>query len=625
MMVVGAARAEMPKLFADPSFVDTRGMMRQAGQDLPPAMLLPDVAFAEPYMPSKVAWPAEFDAMTRAAAAGRDVVVTGGMQSNGAIDTQAALVKQDSDTVSLWGAARHDHAHPYRDGGGDPVNFTYDRYNSQLAASWRPKPDARLSGFAMRDGFTDFRVPSYGIDAPRLERYIASSVYEQAAPESGFGIVQAGLTFDGVTYEADNVSLRDRGSLGMAYDGLWTTTRGLVRGQFDAGGLRHTVTADGAFLRFNIDVSNRFPSIGTSSFRIPQVETLQGGLTYSAAAALSSRDVVTGGLRLDAWHSQVGKRDAIPPLGGSGSAAFAVSPQRLWESYYGPGVDSTLTNLNVSARLNAQHTLEDGAGQVFVDLRRLVRNPDAGERFYANSGPASVTQVGNPGLSPEAHHRFEVGGRRDFAGYQGAFDTRTPAGAWRLSGSAYADRVMDFITADRARGQDGIYKSDKAIIYRNVEAYLAGMAGEGWWQAGPTLSVHGRVAWTRGENLSDDRPLYQVPPVEGEAVVEHRREILPDLMGSLGARVSFALSQNRIDASTASGSGEDTSGATAGWALFDLFGGLALGDRFSLTSGVSNLLDKRYHLHVNPMPQSPTTRFLEAPGRNFFLMGSVFF
>jgi iron complex outermembrane receptor protein len=93
----------------------------------------------------------------------------------------------------------------------------------------------------------------------------------------------------------------------------------------------------------------------------------------------------------------------------------------------------------------------------------------------------------------------------------------------------------------------------------------------------------------------------------------------------VGARVSFAGSQNRTDAYTSTGAGQDTTGATAGWALLDLFAGAAIGNRAALTAGIANLLDKHYHLHVNPLPQSPTTRFQWAPGRSAFIQATVSF
>ncbi|KIL97075.1 TonB-dependent receptor [Paramagnetospirillum magnetotacticum MS-1] len=619
-----AQATEPPKLQPDQSFIDTRYMGRHAGQDVPPTMLLTDLPVAEPLMPAKTAWPTEFFAQRRAVAASGNVALTGGFQGNGNVSTEAALTNMDMGGVSLWGGARHDHVKPYEDGAGQRVNYGYDRVNTQLAAAWRPAPESRLSGFLMRDAFTNHRIPNYGIDATRLDRYVASTVFEHAPKESGFDRVEAGVVFDALSYDADNTSLRDRGSLGLKYNGLWTTTRGVMRGQFTTGAFRNTVSADFGLLKYNIDIDALYPSQGQAVHRMPDVQTLQAGLTFATTTKLSAQDALSAALRLDAIHSDANDRSQLPPVSGSGASSFQVTPQQLWNRYYG-NTDSNPSNLNISARLMATHDTEDKTGRLHADLRRAVRSPDAGERFYASSGPVALVQVGNPQLNPEAHHRLELGARQDGGGFKGNFAPDNPTGSWRVAVSGYGDRVVDFITADRAHGQPGILKSDGAIIYRNVDAYLAGAVMEGWWQVSENWGARARLSWTRGENLTDSRPLYQIPPLDGEMVLEHRRELAPDTVGSAGARLSFAATQNRIDAYNATGSGSDTAGGTAGWALLDLFAGVALGDRAALTTGIANVLDKHYHLHVNPLPQSPTTRLQWAPGRNAFVQATVSF
>ncbi|WP_242442969.1 TonB-dependent receptor [Magnetospirillum sp. 15-1] len=618
--------AELPKVLPDQSFIDTRYMGRHAGQDVPPTMLLADLPVAEPLMPAKTAWPTEFFAQRRAVAAAGNVALTGGLQGNGVVSTEAGLTNMEVGDTTLWGGARHDHVKPYEDGAGQRVNYGYDRINTQLAANWRPAPQSRLSGFVMRDAFNNHRIPNYGIDATRLDRYIASTVFEHAPQDSAVNRVEAGLVFDALSYDADNVTLRDRSSQGgLKYNGLWTTTRGTVRGEFTTGTFRNTVTADFGVLNYNIDIDALYPAQGEAVHRMPDVQTLQAGLTLATATKLSPQDGLAAALRLDAIHSDPNDRSNLPAVSGSGASSFQVSPQQLWNSYYGNGNDSRPTNLNVSGRLLLTHDTEDKGGRLHADLRRAVRSPDAGERFYASSGPTALIQVGNPQLNPEVHHRFEIGARRDGGGFLGNFAPGNPAGSWRVAATGYADRVEDFITADRAHGQPGILKSDGAVIYRNVDAYLAGGGLEGWWQISESFGARAKLSWTRGENLTDSRPLYQVPPLDGEMVIEHRRELAPDTVGSVGARLSFAASQNRVDPYAATGSGQDTAGGTAGWALLDLFAGAALGDRAAVTAGIANVLDKHYHQHVNPLPQSPTTRLQWAPGRSAFIQATVGF
>lgn len=616
--------ADLPQLLPTPAFIDTRTMTRLTGQDLPPVILLPDLVTAEPLMPSKTPWPSEVLSPARIVAAGGDVALGGGFQGNGSVSTEAGLAHRGGEQGSVWAGVRHDLAKPYEDGAGQRVNSGYNRTDTQMAASWRPSPGTRVSGFVMRDSFNNYRLPNYGIDATRLDHYAASTILDHRSAESVFDHVQAALVFDGTSYDADNVTLRDRGSLGLGYKGLLTTTRGLLSGDFTTGRFRNSVTAELAVLHHDIGINALYPSTGVAVYRLPDVETVMAGVTCQTSTMLSAQDGLSAGIRLDGIHADPNKRSQQPTITGTGASSFQVSPSQLWRTYYGT-TESEPTNVNVSARLRATHDLMDKSGQVYLDLRRAVRNPDAGERFYANSGPNSLLQVGNPNLAPEAHHRLELGGRQDGGGFKGNFAPGNPGGAWRVAVFGYGDRVMDFITADRARGQDGILKSDGAIVYRNVDAYLAGAGVEAWWQVAEHWGARAKLSWTRGENLTDSRPLYQIPPLDGEVVLEHRRELAPDAIGSAGARLSFAGTQNRIDAYSASGSGQDTAGATSGWALLDLFAALRLGTRAALTAGIANVLDKHYHLHVNPLPESPTTRLQWAPGRSAFVQATVAF
>jgi iron complex outermembrane receptor protein len=626
MAAANSVKADPPKLLADPSFVDTRFMTRHDGLDLPPLLIGPQALLtAEHYFLARPPGAAEADSLRRQVVDSGTLVGSGGYMGNGAIATQSALARQDGTEGSAWAGMRHDHMHPYQDGGGGRINTSYDRLNSQLAASWRPTPETRLSGYAMRDGFSGFRLPNYGVDGTRLDRTYATTVLERKPAPDGFQLVQAALSFHEDSYDADNVTDRNRASLGLIYKGLFTATRALLRGQADGLGMRHTVTFDAGQINYTMDQQNLFPSQGTAAYRIPDVRTSQGALTWSGTTQPAPGATLTAGTRVDAWHSDVGKRSQVPGLAGIGAGSFAISPQQLWNSYYNGPNHGEVTNVNLSARLNYTQDLNGGSDRLSVDLRRLVRNPDNSERYLASTGTAATIQVGNPNLAPEAHHRLELGGRSDFGGFKGSFDPATPAGSARLAANVYVDRVMDFITSDRAHGQPGILKTNSALIYRDVDAYLTGAQLEGWWQAAPDLAARARLAWMRGENLTDSRPLYQVPPLEGEVVLDYRRPLFGDVVMNAGTRLAFAATQNRVDGITATGSAQDRTGATGGWATWDLFAGLALASNAAITGGVSNLLDKRYHLHVNPPPNGPTTTAMEAPGRTLYLMATIGF
>jgi iron complex outermembrane receptor protein len=335
-------------------------------------------------------------------------------------------------------------------------------------------------------------------------------------------------------------------------------------------------------------------------------------------------DLLTGAIRLDLAHSSPEAANDIPTVSGTGASAYTVAPKTLWQRYYGGGQDIAPTDITLSGKLRYDHPLNRTAG-LYAEAGRMVRIPEAGERFYASGGPSSLVQVGNPGLKPEEHHRAEIGGEYATTDWQGYFAPNSRSGSGRITTSGWYDRVSDFITVDRARGQTGILKSDQAIIYRNVDAYLAGASATAWWQMTDRMGARARVVWSQGGNLTDGRPLYQIPPLEGDLVIEHRQAVWDVGRGGIGLRLGFSASQRQVDAANQTGSGEDTGGKTPGFAVLDLFTNLTLENGLGFSAGIANLLDKRYHQHLNPFPQSPTTQVQRAPGRSLFVMASLAF
>ena len=587
-------------------------------------MYLPALASTPALLPARGVLPDEERGAIRDATKDKDVVLIGGYEDNGAVATEAAAVHQAVGPTELWTAGRHDRVLPYDDGAGQRVNYTYDRINTQAALSYRPTERSRLTLYGMRDNFTDSRLPAYGVDTPRFARWIGSGTAELKPSQGVFDRVEAGANVTVISYLADNYSLRDQPTLGLSQDATWVYYRGLTKGEFVTGDFQNEVSLDGNLQNFKAVINNHFLNEGLGSYRLPDVTIARAGLTLSTFTNPTPVDRLSAGLRADFVQSYAGQAHETPSVVGTSAASFNRSPQQLWDTYYGGSKKNNPTDINLSGRLRYDHTL-DAASKLYAEGSRLVRTPDPGERFFGSSGPASLIQVGNPELAPEAHHKFELGGEQGLGGWSGYLVPTAKDGSSRLAASFSFDRVMDFITIDHAHGQPGIAMSDSGIIYRNVEAYLGSATMQGWWQVLDGLGARARLSWTQGQNLTDHRPLYQVPPLEGDVVVEHRRSLWDMGTITLGTRLGFAATQHQVDASTVTGSGQDTGGKSPGYAVVDLFTGLTMENGLGLSAGIGNILDKRYHLHINPVPQSTTTLPQRAPGRSFFLMSSLAF
>ena len=248
-----------------------------------------------------------------------------------------------------------------------------------------------------------------------------------------------------------------------------------------------------------------------------------------------------------------------------------------------------------------EHQLEPGL-TLFAGLSRSVRPADATERYLAsnNSQPAR-RWVGNPALEASRHHQIDVG-------------LSSVTAPRQVSAVVFLDRVGDFILRDRARGQPGVSQADRASIYRNVEAELFGFELDAWQRLTDHLTLVGNASWVRADNTTDDRPIAQIPPLQGRLRGDYDR-------GPWGASATlrYAFEQTRVDDDPATGSALDA-GATPGYAVLDLSGTYALKWGLQFQVGVENVFDKLYANHLNRSNLfDPEQVRVNEPGRTFWV------
>jgi hemoglobin/transferrin/lactoferrin receptor protein len=124
------------------------------------------------------------------------------------------------------------------------------------------------------------------------------------------------------------------------------------------------------------------------------------------------------------------------------------------------------------------------------------------------------------------------------------------------------------------------------------EGYVRGIEGEAEWRIFPTTTLFGHVAYAFGQNTTVDEPLRRIPPLNGLLGLRY------DGAGGwwLQASLQAATLQDRL----ASGDRDDhriPPGGTPGWQVVDLFAGLPIGRRFTLSFGALNLFDQAYRTH----------------------------
>ena len=485
----------------------------------------------------------------------------------------------------------------YEDGDGREVRSAFSSAAATVLFGWSFTDVARLEASFERTSTDDALFAGAGMDAPEDE----SSIYRVRAygdPGTGRGPRwSASVYHDTVDHLMDNYSLRQLAApMAMRVPSSSDTTGGRAileweRPQWLIGvGIDHQRNERDA-TRFAGPSPERVSM--AQSFMWADALTQNSGAFAEGTVQVGLGVRVTGGLRVDRWESEARGAERRT-MGGDGP-----SPRQLWSLYY-PDVTPDWDDTVIGGLARVEWSV--WGGTLFGSVSRSSRGADATERFLgANSSNAPMRWVGNPTLDVAKHNQVEVG-----------FDWSTDGGA--IQASLFADSIDDYILRDRAHGQEGILRDDRAFVYRNVDATRIGGELAGMARLTDRLLLSGNVSYVEVENTTDDRPVAQIPPLEGRLALAYGAP-----GWSLSAAVRAAAEQTRVDDDPMVGSGLDA-GETAGWSVLDLSGTATVGGGFELMVGVDNVLDRTYATHLNRSSLfEPVPVQVNEPGRSLWV------
>lgn len=526
----------------------------------------------------------------------------------------------------------------YRDGAGQDVRFGYERLTGNLGVNLTPRGGTVLRLGALYDDIEDLRMPlarpvvEYGVPLvagagadPLTTRRMAVRAGAEHQITNG-----PRLRFDGgyVTFDrvADNFTLRP------------FLPQNRVRSEIDADVLDARLilddTAGAIAWRLGADVRNegrngrRFGGPATSlallsGRQAPDVTRNEFGVFGEAAITPWRDGRIALALRLEHVEADAGAADDLLRVGN-----FVGTPRSLYASYFGADVQMRRSFTEPSVLLRLDQKLGEGAPTLHAAAARIARMPAIEELFFALPSATVFTpqgtpsrQVGNPGLSPELHHRLEAGLAWQGKNWQGWM--RPPpevapgldVAAWRFSLAGHASYVEDFITRDRARGQAGVLLGDYAAIWRNADAALAGIEADLQWNLTRNLATRVNLGWNWGENRDTGVPLYGIAPLEANLVAEWHDRLGDFGRWSFGAKLRLVAAQNRADINPQTGSGYDVDQSDS-FALLDLFATFQLQETVAVRLGIDNVTGVAFAEHV-PFRTTDDTNFgpVRGPGR----------
>ena len=310
------------------------------------------------------------------------------------------------------------------------------------------------------------------------------------------------------------------------------------------------------------------------------------------------------GARIDHVEQTAG----IPQLG----SAVPMGPRNLANAFIAS--DRDLSDTTVDVVLRGWVPMGDITPR--LTLARKTRVPSTLERFAwlpteASYGLADGNiYVGNRQLEPETAWIAELG--VDFE-----------SDAVMIRPTLFYRRVDDYIQGTPFDATVGVIDSPVEMVaamngdttplmFRNVDAELYGADFDFRLRPVARLEIAGTASWVRGKRRDIADNLYRVAPANLQLSLAWRGDSF-----SFGTEMIAAAKQSSISATN----GETPSG---GYAVFGLFGDLALADGLRIGAGVENLFDTYYQPHlagINRVGASDvaTGERLPGPGRGVWV------
>lgn len=476
----------------------------------------------------------------------------------------------------------------YADGAGHRVHSAYERWSASGALGWTPDAATRieLTGIAS-DGEAAYADRS--MDGVAFDRENAGLSVRRDVGEGWLRGYEARAYYNYVDHVMDNYSLRDfmptptmprksvqnpdrrttggKVLLELAWAGATTATFGADL-QENQHSLRATMNQD----------ATPYQSLA----RVDDAWFRSVGLFGEVNRSLAARQRVIVGLRTDAWDA----RDERETL----RIGMATVPN--------PTAKASRATWLPSGFARYEHDFAGRPATVYLGLGHVQRFPDYWE--LVSAGKESVDSLSAFGAAPEKTTQLDTG-----LVYAGA---RLAA-----SVSAFYSNVDDYILI-----QTGYLKGMRSTtVTRNVDARTWGGEADATYVLAPRWQLVGTLAYTRGENLTDDLPLAQMPPLELRMGLNYADERWSTgvLWRTVAEQDRYALRQGNVV-------GQDL-GRTGGFGVLSFNAGWRPTAGILLTAGIDNLFDKLYAEHLSRGGAAvsgfeQTTRVNE-PGRTVWL------
>ncbi|MDU8924693.1 TonB-dependent receptor [Pasteurellaceae bacterium LIM206] len=509
----------------------------------------------------------------------------------------------------------------YRDGNGDKVNAGYLRNGQLLMLGYLPTIHQEYRIGVIHDRIDDDKQPQHQMDSAYTRRIVLNGMVRLGEQDqtNTFNLNVRHIRLD---RRANNFEVR---TLTMPQKVQVQVEREILNVETD-----YRLTYGNHHSQFGVKYDNdthnaeRFAILprGTfrNAYRFPDIKSQHWHIFYDHFWKINPQHQLDLGISYDHLTAEARKRDVGSSVTTPSGAQNFPTPNQIWRMHYGDTAKGKQRTDGVGGAL--KYTFKPTALSSYqLALDSLIRQPHNAERYTALIGNNGAGWIGNPFLKPERHNRAALNfkwqgeGWRDYGKVKGG----DVAGAWQVELHGFYDRVTDFITLDRARGQQGVVARNGNTISRNVDANLMGVELQLAKNLTNNLATRAKVRYQYGENRTDDRPLYNVRPLSLDVALDWK-DYTSFGSYNLGASLHYSHKHNRLDDDNTSGFGFDNPLHYQSYAVVNLYGGVQLRDRIAFTAGIDNLFNRQYYA-FNEQPHvaalKPTA--VAAPERTYWV------
>lgn len=478
----------------------------------------------------------------------------------------------------------------YEDGDGRRIASAYERWSVQGALGWTPDAATlvELTGI-LSDAQAAYA--DRAMDGVVFERENIGLRFRREYDAGVLREIEGKLYYNYIDHVMDNYTLRSFTPTMMMPNPAASNPDRETRGGRILATLQPADTVElvtGMDYQFNRHTLRKTMNQTANPFealpRIKDAEFENIGLYAESTWHLTESARLVGGLRLDFQEAE----DARQLIAvGMGSQPNPTAGKERSETL--PG-----------GFLRYERDYLEGL-TVYAGIGHVERFPDYWELFNKEStGSISAFDT-----DPERTTQVDLG-----------FTRR--AGAVMVSVSVFANRIDDFILIESGFAKPAMGGTRMATVARSVDARTWGGEGTLSWRIAEHWLAEASLAYVRGDNRTDDRPLAQQPPLEGRLSLRYERDTwsVGAVWRLVDAQDRFALNQGNIV-------GQDL-GPTPGFGILSLNASWRPARWHRVTVGVDNLFDKAYAEHLSrpgsiiPGFPPPTTRVNE-PGRSWWI------